>query len=168
MAGFRVIRPDKMKIDAVRLEVLNEMRKVGTEVKRDFEGTVSNWKPENKPGFSAAVSLAAGAPTLIVVATGNTEIYGYVSRGTEAHIILPRNSSKLVFQTGYKSKTQPGSLRSGPSSYSGPVVYSDGVIHPGNEPRDFEGQIEEKYQSIFADRVAMAIERGVKKSGHAI
>lgn len=165
MAGFKVFRPDKLKLDAIRLEVLNELRSVGREVKRDYDGTVSNWKPENKPTFEMSIGLSGG-PTLIVVATGNTEIYEYVTLGTDAHIILPRNSPRLAFRTGYTAKTSPGSLQSGPGGYSGNIVYSQGVIHPGTEPRDFEGQIEEKYRKIFADRMEQAVERGAKRSGH--
>lgn len=168
MAGFKVIRPDALKADSVRSEVRKAMHQMGIKVKATFRGTTSNWKEENQPRYNFETKSLKHSITLTVWIGGNTKIFDYVSLGTEQHIILPRNAKRLAFRTGHTAKTKPGSLTSGPGGSSGPTVYAKGVVHPGNEPRDFEGQVEEKYAPTFPQLVDEAIAKGVASSGHAI
>ena len=63
----------------VRLQILNEARKIATEMKRDFERTVSTW--ETKPKFSTDVGFSRD---LLSVETGtDDENYRRVSEGVE-------------------------------------------------------------------------------------
>ena len=79
---FKIIKPQRLKVDAMRLALLNPMRKVGTGIKADFEKTVSTWK--NKPKFDMQISLSPVPQTEVSTVD---EIYGYVDKGTKPHLI---------------------------------------------------------------------------------
>jgi hypothetical protein len=140
------------------------MRRAGTQVKKDYESTTATWR--HKPRFVKVVSLMAPGPTLLVGT--DDEIYGYVEEGTRPHIILPRRAKALRFKTGYKAKTRPGVIGSFPGGASGPVVFSQGVLHPGTKPRDFSKKIQEKREKWFRRQMEAAMRNAVQKSGHAL
>ncbi len=107
---IKEIKPSRLKVDAMRLELLNAMRKVGTEVKKDYEKTTKTWK--HKPKFEVSVSLKQPGPTLIVET--DDEIYGYVDKGTKPHLIFAgiytgkSNKKALAFPSKFGAKTRPG------------------------------------------------------------
>lgn len=168
MAGFRVIRPDALKSEAVRSEVRKAMHSIGIKAKGTFRGITANWKEENQPRYNFETKNLKSSIRLTVYISGNVKVFNYVSRGTEPHVILPRNSRRLVFRTGYKAKTQPGSLASGTGGASGPTVAALEVHHPGTKAREFEEQVVAKYEPIFIQAVDEAMKRGATASGHAI
>jgi hypothetical protein len=168
MAGFRVIRPDALKTDAVRSEVRKAMHSIGIKAKKTFREITDNWKEENQPRYNFETVNLKHAIRLTVYISGNVKIFDYVSRGTDPHVIVPRNSKRLIFRTGYKAKTQPGSLKSGTSSYSGPKVAAKEVNHPGTKAREFEEQVAAMYESVFTVAVDEAVKRGAKATGHAM
>ncbi len=168
MAGFRVIRPDALKSDAVRKEVRKAMHQVGIKAKKTFREITENWKAENKPEYRFETTNLAHAIRLRVYIGGNTKIFEYVSGGTDPHVILPKNGTRLVFKTGYNAKTEPGSLTSKPGGSFGPTVAAKEVNHPGTKAREFEEQVAEKYRDIFTQAVDAAMKAGAKATGHAI
>lgn len=162
-ARFKAIKANELKAKAMRLELLNELKKVGREVVKDFQATTATWK--HKPKFEQTISLKGGPS--IQVGTDD-EIYRYVEEGTKPHDIYPRKAKVLRFKPGYSAKTSPGVIGSGPGGASGKEILRPYVRHPGTKPRNFAKAIEKKWRRSFPDRMQKAMKRAREKSGHAI
>lgn len=155
-----IVPKDVLSVDKVRLELLNELRKSGTRLRREFGKTTATWNTEVK--FDQKVSLRAGAA--VDVWTDN-EIYGYGNDGTPAHTITPRTAPFLQFQTGYTAKTQPRVIGSRSGGKSGPYRRAASVNHPGMEAREFDSVIAAEAEDWFPQVIQDAIDRGIQKSG---
>lgn len=164
VAKLKAIKPKALKDQAMRLELLNSLRSVAKDVRKDFEATTQTW--EHKPKFEMAVSLKGKGPQFLVGT--DDEIYGYVNRGTRPHRIVPKKAKALRFQTGYTAKTVPGVIGSKSGGASGDVVFSQGVMHPGTKARNFDKQIGKKWEKSFRSRMHDAMKRAKAKSGHSI
>ena len=168
---FKAIKPSKLKVDAVRLELLNEMRKAATQVKKDFEKTVETW--EKKPKFDTVIALGARGGSEILVGTDN-EIYRYVNEGTKPHLIWAgiytgkSNKRVLAFRSQFRPKTKVRVLKSYRGYKGGPTIKRPYVQHPGTKAREFDEVIAEKRRKWFKRRMETAMRRGAKKSGHGI
>lgn len=163
MAGvWKVIRPSRLRQDAMRLALLNGMRRMGTKIKQDFEKTVATWK--KKPKFEVMVSLTQPGPTVVV--DTNDEIYRYVSEGTKPHIILPKRAKALAFKGTYTAKTVPGIIDARSGGASGADVFSQGVLHPGTQPRRFQKVIADKWRAPFKREMEKVMREVARDSGH--
>jgi len=160
---YKIIKPSRLREDALRLTLLNEVRKVGTQIKADFEKTTATW--DHKVVFEEQISLSGG-PQVEVYTTD--KIYGYVDRGTRPHIIRPVKAKALRFQSGYKAKTMPGVIGSQGGGSFGDTVFSKGVQHPGNAPRNFSKEIEKAWTPKFKRAMEAAMSQAAKASGHAL
>jgi len=161
---FKEIKPSRLRVDVLRLELLNAIRKVGRATRREFEATTKNWKHQVK--FEMLISLKDG-PTALVE-TGD-EIYGYVDQGTRPHTIRPKKpGGVLAFPSVSVPKTRPGSLKSGRGKRGGPTVFTREVRHPGGKARGFSKQIKKKMLPRFKREMERAMVKAAKKSGHAI
>lgn len=149
---------------AMRLELLNGLRKTGTAMRKDFQATVATW--EEKPEFDEKISLAGGRAS-VTVTTAN-EIYGYVDQGTKAHDIYPKKAKRLAFQPGYRAKTQPGVIGSGAGGADGGVLFRPYVRHPGTKARKFSKTIAAKWRKTFPSMMKGAMKKAAAKSGHAV
>lgn len=157
------IKPAKLKIDKVRLEILNTLRAEGKEIIDDYEQTVQTWR--NKPTFEQAISLSGGDATVLVTPDGpNRQQFEYVDKGTRPHIIRPRRATVLRFKGTYRAKTQSGVIGSGPGGASGADVYRQFVNHPGTEARRFSEIIEQRRRKRFQSAVVDAMQRGMEKA----
>ena len=167
---IKEIKPSRLKVDAMRLELLNAMRKVGTDVKKDYEKTTKTWK--HKPKFEVSVSLKPPGPTLIVET--DDEIYGYVDKGTRPHLIFAgiytgRSSKRaLAFPSKFGAKTRPGVIGSSAGSSGGPTVIRPYVQHPGTKARGFEEAIAKIWTPKYKRQMERAMSRAAKASGHAL
>ncbi len=167
---IKEIKPSRLKVDALRLELLNEMRKVGTAVKKDYEKTTRTWK--HKPKFEVSVSLKQPGPTLIVET--DDEIYRYVDKGTKPHLIFAgiytgKSSKKaLSFPVRSAPKTRPGMLRSMPGFKSSAKVARPYVQHPGSKPRGFEEAIGKIWTPKYKRWMEAAMRKAARASGHAL
>lgn len=165
----KAIKPKKIKEKEIRLHLLNEQRKIGKDVRKDFERTVKTW--DKKPKFEILVSLAKGQITTAVVT--NSEIYRYVDEGTKPHDIWAgfytgKSEAKvLVFPGTFSAKTIPGVLDAREGSQSGDLVFTPYVRHPGIKPRKFSKTIQKKWRKRYKKRMLKALRVGVQKSGHA-
>jgi hypothetical protein len=166
---IKQIKPSKLRVDRFRLEMLNEMRKVGTEVKRDYEKTTATWK--HKPKFEVVVSLTGPGPVLLVGT--DDEIYRYVSEGTKPHPIFAgiytgkSDKKVLAFPVRSAPKTRPGQLRSMPGFKSKKKLFRPYVMHPGTKPRRFEEAIKKLWTKKFKRRMEAAMSRAIRKSGYS-
>ena len=169
MIVMKSIKPARLKSDAFRLEMLNEMRKAGTEIKKDFAKTTATW--EHKPKFEVLVSLTGPGPVVLVGT--DDKVYRYVSEGTRknypiwAGIYTGKSNKKvLAFRGTFRAKTVPRVLGSGPGFKGGALVLRPYVIHPGIKAREFDVMIQKMWEAKFKRCMEAAMVRAAAKSGH--
>ncbi len=159
----KVIKPGRLKVDKIRLEMLNENRKQGRYIKKQYEKTVETW--EHKPKFEVLIGLSSTEATVLVGT--DDEIYGYVDEGTRPHPIVPKASNphqRLFFQEGYVAKTQPGVLGSQAGGKFGTLVVAKAVQHPGTKARGFTQMIQDKTRKRYQRDMLKAVQRGAEKA----
>lgn len=175
---FKWIPPPEIKVDAVRLTLLNGIRKFGTKVKKRYRETTRTW--ETKPKFETVVSLKGiggrKGPTAIVYT--DSQIYAWVDygtgqwgpRGTKYEIWAGYYTGKsdkklLAYPSVFEPKTEPGVIGS-TAGYKGEVdTFRPYVLHPGIEPRRFTEIISEEMMPVFEEDMAQAMKDAAKNSG---
>ena len=171
MAGAivgKVIKPARLKEDALRLKLLNGMRSAGRGIRRDFQKTTEHWKHDVQ--FDMVVSLTLPGP-FVIVETGD-EIYNYVVRGTPPHEIWAgvytgkSDKTVLFFSSQFAPKTQPGIIGSNPGFVGERDTRTPYVEHPGTEARDFDKIIQEDWEPKFKRLMEQAMRDGARASGH--
>jgi hypothetical protein len=166
---YKIIKPQRLRQDAMRLELLNGIRRVTKGVKTDFEKTTSSWDEEVI--FEEQISLAGG-PQGEVFTTN--KIYGYVDKGTPAHDIWAgyytgkSDKKTLAFSSRSTPKTTPGIIGSGPGSVGKTDTYTPHVRHPGGRPRNFSKEIEKIWQPKFKRETEATMSKVAKASGHSL
>jgi len=165
----KVIKPSRLKDDAMRLKLLNAMRKAGTQIKRDFEATVATW--EEKPKFEELISLTGPGPVVLIGT--DDEIYRYVNDGTRPHEIWAgaytgkSDKTVLAFSSQFVPKTQPGIIGSNPGFVGERDTFVPMVNHPGTEARNFDKVIQKKREPWFKRQMEGAMSEARQASGHA-
>jgi hypothetical protein len=155
----------------LRLYVLNEMRKIATEIKRDFSRTVTTWN--TKPKFSSHVGF--GATQLKIEVTTEDENYARVSDGTAGK---PRVARGFVGVTGaraltiipYIPKTTPGSIDAKPGGAveGAPVIFRRYALNAGKiRPRKFDDLVQAIWEEKLPDRLQQALDAAAVKTGFA-
>lgn len=161
--------PTLLNIPAMRLAMLNDMRKIGNKIKKDFESTTKGW--DTKVEFTVQISLSGGPQ--VEVSTDN-KIYGYVDKGTEAHDIWAgffTGKSKhktLAFSSKSTPKTVPGVIGSSAGSVGKVDTFTPYVRHPGGKARGFSKEIQKKWTNKFKAEMEATMIKVAKASGHAI
>lgn len=160
---WKGIKPTKLRIDAVRLTLLNELRAVGVQVRKDFEATTATWK--EKPKFEQEIGLSPDGPTLLVGT--DDENYNRLDKGTRKNYPIPKaGPGLLAFRPGYVAKTSPGVIGSQAGGPFGDfVIRHTQIIHPGIEARKFGETIQKKWEKPFKRRMEVAIKKAAKNSG---
>ena len=122
-------------------------------VEADFVSTVTTW--EHKPKFTIEHTRDSGEWD---VGTDD-KIYGYVSEGTRAHVIKPKDGKRLVFfRTGFKAKSVIGSRRSNIGKKANKdLTFAKQVQHPGTEARKFPETINRIWDKEWPRQIARAI-----------
>jgi hypothetical protein len=167
---WKVFTPKQMKVDVFRLELLNAMRKAGTQLRSDYAKTTQTWT--HKVDFTQEVTLTGPGPILTVYT--EDEIYGYVNDGTKPHPIFAgiytgkSGAKALAFPGTFTAKTIPGVIGSGPGASSGGTQFRAYVQHPGTKARKFDEAIEKKWQGEFETRMTEALNTAAQKCGHSI
>ena len=172
MAGAivgKVIKPARLKEDALRLKLLNAMRKGGRGIRRDFQKTTEHWKHDVQ--FDLEISLTLPGP-FVLVATDD-EIYGYVNNGTEEHLIWAgiytgkSDKTTLFFSSQFVPKTRPGVIGSNPGFVGERDTHTPYVEHPGTEARNFDKIIQKTWEPKFKRLMEGAMRDAAHASGHA-
>jgi hypothetical protein len=162
------IRPERLKVDAVRMELLNNMRKEGTAAKQELEKTVGGWKGE-KPKFEVLIGLTRDDTTVVVGPTGSDEAvnkWNWLNEGTKPHPIRAKRAKYLKYRLGYNAGTRPGTLQSRGGYYVGSWWRrSRSVIHPGIEARGWTELVTQRRMPKFIKSTNEALRRGMKKGG---
>jgi hypothetical protein len=164
---FKAIKPKKMKVDAIRLEILGELRKEGTVQRKELRKTTSGWRGE-KPKFESLVGLGRppGGASVLTGPTGSTKAVNkwvWTDQGTRPHLIRARRAPRLRFQTGYVPSTTPKKFTSRRSRRFGPTVRPKVVRHPGTKARGWTELLSKRRKRPFTKRMIKAMQRGATK-----
>jgi hypothetical protein len=155
------IKPKKLKIKEVRLNILNELRAEGRAVKKEFDKTTATWKGA-KPTFTFAIGLTGKDAIVLVGPAGNQEgaqKWVWLDEGTKKdYPIVAKNKPLLIFRhgSGFRAKTKVKTFSSGAGANTGPWVSKKKVIHPGIEAREWSKEIVKKRQKKFNRRLSEA------------
>lgn len=165
------IHPKKLKVDAMRVALLNPTRDFGKEMKKEFEKTTKTWKHKPKFEILRSIPFSIESGKVEVAVMTDDEIYGYVDQGTKPHIIRPKKrGGRLYFKWGgpgsYKAKTVPGVIGSRAGGATGSMVAFPYVMHPGTEERGFDKIIAKYMQPRFKKKLQEAMKRAAQVSGH--
>lgn len=171
MTVFQVkpIKPNNLKVDDVRLAILNALRKEGTVEKKMLEGTTKYWEGE-KPRFTSEVSLAGGDAQLLVGVGGSVEAaqkWIHVNDGTKGgYWVYPRKARALRFQPGYTAGSTPNTLKVKPARRYGEFIYRKAAfIKKGIEARNWTIVVLEERYVPFRKAMNDALEAGLRKGG---
>lgn len=161
---FDPIIPPPFSVGVIRLYLLNEGRKISTEIKKDFERSTKTWSA--KPRFEKEVGFTAHQLTINVFTTD--ENYERVSEGTIGKPRVARKKKALTI-IPYKSKTVPGQLDARPGGEQpGPIIFRRYALEAGKiEKRKFDDLINEEWDPKMADRLQEAMDAAAVKTGFA-
>lgn len=155
---------DKTDMNAVEKELLAFADSFANEMLLDFELTTAFW--EHKVKFEKLVAVRGGNIEMLVGT--DDEIYGYVNYGTKPHIIKPKAPGyPLSFMVGGKAKTTPRQIVSSKGVLGNIPVKAMAVHHPGTEAREFDKQIQKKFEKKFGNMAQKALDRAIKRAGIA-
>lgn len=162
---FRSKNPTPLNYQQMRKTLVDALEAGGIVIRNDFQATVSTWnhKPQWEPQSTKPVEKNHHA---IAETSTKDQIYSYVEQGTPPHIILPVRARSLRFPGTFTAKTVPGVIGSGAGFKGPPIIYSQGVRHPGIKPRDFEKKIAEKAKADLPLRLKIAMAKAQSISTH--
>jgi len=150
------IKPQKLKVDAIRLEILNELRKEGKDQVKELDKTTKTWKGD-KPKFEALIGLTGEDATVVTGPTGSTmgvKKWNWLNEGTRVR--------RALMSRNWKSKTRPGYLGSGGGR--GRVVFiSRRLSRPGIQARGWTEMVTKRRKQPFTNRMIKAMNRGAQK-----
>ena len=163
LVQFEEILPQAFREGVIRLSLLNEMRKIGTEIQEDLARPTKTWSSGVR--FNKRVSLAGGEATVFVETEDDR--YVMVSRGTPPHVIPKDPTVRLRFPGTFSAKTIPGTLEAR-SGAVGNDVFATQIEHPGSEPRNFDLLVKEIWEERFPDRIQEAFDRSAERTGYVL
>lgn len=152
------LKPSKLKVDKIRLNILNELRAEGEIVKKEFEKTTATWQGA-KPTFEIAIGLTGQDAIVLIGPAGSTEgaqKWVWLDKGTKPHTIQAKNVPNLAFRVNFKPKTKVKTFSSSAGSIAPPWVNTPKVNHPGIEARDWTGEIAKRRRKKFTQRILKA------------
>jgi hypothetical protein len=98
----------------------------------------------------------------------DSEIYGYVDKGTPPHEIVARRAPYLRFTVPFSPKTKPRFIVSYAGSRGEQWVSKKSVHHPGTKARQFSQIIQQRAQAPTANRLRAALKQATYGSGAGI
>lgn len=163
----KAIKPAKLKVPKVRLELLNELRAEGRDEVRILRPTTDNWRGE-KPDFDFEIGLTSREAVLLVGPTGSEKAvqkWVWLDEGTRKNYpITARRAPFLRFRSGYSPSTSPGSFKSRGAVKYGGWVQKKTVIHPGIVARGWSEMLQKRRKRPYRDRMLAATRRGMEKA----
>lgn len=171
MAGavFEVkpIRPRRLKVAKVRMEILNALRAEGRDVKKELEKTVRNFRGA-RPGFESLIGLTTKEATVLTGPTGSIKAvqkWKWLDEGTRPHVIRAKRAPLLKYRLGYNPGTRPGTLTTRGSYYIGAHWRSAKIVHhPGTEAREWSLLVQQRRKKPFVKRMNTAVRVGMAKA----
>lgn len=164
---FKPITPEAFKIDGFNAELKKQLQPVANGMERDYRKGFQTWSNASKPEVKVELVINIfGGVSITIDIIG--QIYEFVHDGVRPHRISIRRARRLVFQRGYRAKTQPGIIAARAGGPFGDVVHAITVQHPGYPGRKFTTPIVQKWRPAFERGAQRGLDYGAKKSGHAI
>ena len=159
---FRVkaIKPRKLKVTQVRLQLLNAMRRSGTKDKELARKTTEHWKKQ--PNWVTDISIGKDNVAILtyIEDAEARQIWNWINEGTKRHPITPVRANYLRFNSNFKSQSKPNMLRTS-RGYSGPpVAYRKAVMHPGIKARNWSIEITKLRYKPFKEEMNKALSDG--------
>jgi hypothetical protein len=129
-----------------------EAKQLKADILSDYRKTTGSWS--HSVQFETMVDEREDGSFDLMVGTDDA-VYGYVDRGTRAHIIVPKGPGyPLRFQSGYRAKTTAGVIGSHGGGKFGPFRRAWMVRHPGTKARRFTQMIFDKHKALSLRRIA--------------
>ena len=162
--AMKAIKPKRLKVDAIRLEILNELRKEGTVHRKELNKTTATWKGE-RPKMESLFGLSKGDATVVTGPTGSDKAVNkwvWLNDGTKIRWALMSND--------WRSKTTPRRFKSGRGR--GRVVVAGkrymlrhGIPpRPGIKAREWTVLLTKRRKRPFTRRMIKAMQRAAKKA----
>jgi len=161
---FKGIKSPKLQTDAIRLELLNALRKEGRIQVKELDKTTKTWNGE-KPKFESLIGLdrKEGA-SVLTGPTGSDKAINkflWLDKGTKIRW--------AVMSGNWKSKTKPGNFRAG-AGRGYVVIAGRGAMskrniraRPGIKPRGWTEKLQKQRKRPFQKSMVKAMQRGAKK-----
>jgi hypothetical protein len=162
---FKAIKPKKLKVDEIRLEILNALRAEGRDQRQELEKTTQTWKRE-KPKFESLIGLERppGGASVLTGPTGSDKAvnkWTWLNEGTKIRWAL--------MSRDWRSKTTVGKFSSGPGR-GGVVIAGRRAMtarnirpRPGIKARNWTTILQKRRRRPFTRRMIKAIQRGAAK-----
>ena len=150
MTPIKVTRGLLANPESLSQVIENALTGAALGVKADYGVTTQTW--EHRVKF--VIHSKTGERTI----TTGDKIYGYVDRGTRAHVIRPRNGKRLAFKGNYRAKTSPNTIGSRSGGASGATIFAKAVRHPGVKARNFSKIIAAKWSKQLPAIMQRAID----------
>lgn len=159
VAQVKAIKPQKMRIDQVRLELLDALRAEGKDVEKLLEQTWSTWNGD-KPFAESVIGLTGKDATVITGPNGSEKAlnkFRWLDEGTSKRWAL--------MSSDWKSKTKPGTLKSGRGAGRVVVVGKRRMRRPrpGIKARGWTEKITKQRRKPFIKRMIKAKNKGLNK-----
>lgn len=160
---FKEIKPQRLKVDAIRLTLLNELRKEGKDQVKKLNETTSTWKGA-KPTFKTLTGLSqtlGGGASVATGPAGNDEgvnKWNWLNGGTKVRWALMSGN--------WKSKTSPGKFKSGGGRGRVVVIGRRRMARPqpGIKPRGWADKLQKQRKKPFTNRMIKAMNRAAKNA----
>ena len=156
---IKSIKPAKLNVDAIRMEILNELRKEGTVHRKTLKKTVATWEGD-KPEFESQIGLERppGSASVLTGPTGSEKgvsKWRWLNEGTQVRYAL--------MSKDWRSKTKPGRYRSGPGR--GKMLFvSRKLARPGIKARGWTPKLMKARRKPYTQRMIKATQRGAGKA----
>lgn len=167
---FKAIKPKKLKVGGIRLELLNALRKEGTQHRKLLRKTVETWTGA-RPGFESIISLRGGHATSITAPTTKggsakgVQKWYWLEKGTRTHYVPKSGKATMAFRPKYKAKTRPRRLSSRPGGPSGDKIIRHGRWRVrGIKARRWIPTLVRKRRRKFNRAMRKAVRRGARKA----
>lgn len=157
----------------MRVYLLNEARKISTEIKKDFDRTTKTW--DHKVKFQKKVGF--GAEALKIEVFTEDELYALVSEGAKGKPRVAHGQGlavdgrpRALTLVPYIPKTTPGELdaQSGGRDESQPVSFRKYALEAGKiKPRKFDELVFEIWDEALPERLQEALDAAAQKTGYA-
>ena len=163
------IKPQRLRVDKIRLEILNALRAEGRTQVKEYEKTTASWKGE-KPAFESLIDLTYEDASVLTGPTGSARAvqkWRWLDEGTKpprGGVIVPRRKKWLRFRAGYRAKTSPRRFSSRGGGPFGDVVFAKRVRRrKGIKARLWTETLAKRRRKPFTRAMIKAMQRAASK-----
>ena len=167
--SFKIIKPKPLNTKAMDATWIQQANKIGILMAQDYSGITKNWS-NGGVRFKHKVKSTRDRIQISVNADNpwskQAKIWGYLDKGTKAHMVKPKRAKALAFPGGYKAGSRPNSMFVGASSSGGLTAYSRGHMVAGIKPRNWSKLMQKKWKLQMQKEGAFISTMLARASGH--